>query len=167
MKKFLLGSKDVSVASLSGFVAKYQAGDLKPHLKSEAEPEDNNGPVKVLVGTNFETIVMDESKDVLVEFYAPWCGHCKQLSPIYDQLGEKFSSVKSVVIAKMDATANEVDHPAVNIQGFPTIMFFPAGEKEPQMYNGARDFDGFVDFLKEHAKVPFTLDDEEEDRSDL
>jgi hypothetical protein len=40
-------------------------------LQTEAEPADNNGPVKVLVGTNFESIVMDESKDVLVEFYAP------------------------------------------------------------------------------------------------
>ena len=108
LKKYLLGTKDITAASLTAFVGKYTAGELKPHLKTEAEPADNNGPVKVLTGTNFERIALDETKDVLVEFYAPWCGHCKQLAPIYEKLGEKFSKIDSVVIAKMDATANEV-----------------------------------------------------------
>ncbi len=108
LKKYVSGTKDISAASLSAFVAKYSAGELKPHLKSEEEPADNTGPVTVLVGTSFERIVMDTAKDVLVEFYAPWCGHCKQLAPVFDKLGEKFANVDSVVIAKMDATANEV-----------------------------------------------------------
>lgn len=48
-------------------------------------------------------------KDVLVEFYAPWCGHCKALSPKYDDLAKKLEGVDSVVVAKMDATENEID----------------------------------------------------------
>ncbi len=64
--------------------------------------------VQVVVGTNFERVVLDKSKDVLVEFYAPWCGHCKQLAPVYEELGQTFSGVDSVVIAKVDMTANEV-----------------------------------------------------------
>jgi len=55
-------------------------------LKSEEIPAHNDEPVKVLVGKNFEEIVYDETKDVLVEFYAPWCGHCKSLAPKYDEL---------------------------------------------------------------------------------
>jgi thiol-disulfide isomerase/thioredoxin len=108
LKKYVLGSKDVTSASLSAFVKSYTDGKLKPHLKSEEVPASDDGPVKVLVGKNFEQVALDESKDVLVEFYAPWCGHCKKLAPIYDQLAEKLAGVKSVVIAKMDSTANEV-----------------------------------------------------------
>lgn len=45
----------------------------------------------MLVAENFDSIVNDESKDVLIEFYAPWCGHCKSLEPKYKELGEKVS----------------------------------------------------------------------------
>ncbi|CAN0452508.1 unnamed protein product, partial [Scytosiphon promiscuus] len=48
-------------------------------------------------------------KDVLVEFYAPWCGHCKAPAPKYDDLAAKLEGVDSVVIAKMDSTENEID----------------------------------------------------------
>lgn len=60
---------------------------LQQDYLSQELPEDWNAkPVKVLVAKNFNEVVFDETKDVLVEFYAPWCGHCKQLSPIYDQV---------------------------------------------------------------------------------
>ena len=44
---------------------------------------------QVVVGKTFNEIVNDPTKDVLIEFYAPWCGHCKNLEPIYNELGEK------------------------------------------------------------------------------
>lgn len=58
-------------------------------MKSEEIPATNDEPVKILVGKNFDSLVMNNDKDVLVEFYAPWCGHCKQLAPIYDELAKK------------------------------------------------------------------------------
>lgn len=59
---------------------------------------------------------------------APWCGHCKELTPIWEQLGEKYADHEDIVIAKMDATANEVE--SLDIRGFPTLKYFPAGGKE-------------------------------------
>lgn len=139
------------------FLEDFFAGKLKRHVKSEAAPESNNGPVKVLVANNFEEIVNDPSKDVLVEFYAPWCGHCKSLEPKYTELGEKLSADSNIIIAKMDATANDVPS-NYDVQGFPTIYFAPAGQKDqPRRYEGGREVNDFLNFLKEEATYPLAL----------
>jgi len=139
---------ELSEENLAKFAADYLAGSLQKHLNSEEVPDDWDAkPVKVLVGKNFESVAFDESKDVLVEFYAPWCGHCKQLAPIYDELGEKYKDHESIVIAKMDSTANEVAD--VTVRGFPTLKFFPknSGRKIVD-YSGGRTLEDFVAFLE-------------------
>lgn len=138
---------ELTEENMAAFAQNYIDGKLTKHLNSEEIPEDwDSLPVKVLVGKNFEQVAFDETKDVLVEFYAPWCGHCKQLTPIYDELGEKFKDHPSIVIAKMDSTANEVAD--VTVRGFPTIKFFPKGsERTIQDYEGGRTLEDFVAFL--------------------
>jgi protein disulfide-isomerase A1 len=87
----------------------------------------------------------------LVEFYAPWCGHCKALAPKYDELGELFKKYSDkVVIAKVDATANDVPD---DIQGFPTIKLYVAGKKDsPVLYSGARTVEDLAAFVKDNGK---------------
>jgi protein disulfide isomerase family A protein 3 len=82
---------EYSVDSLEKFARDLASGSLEAYMKSEPVPESNDEPVKVVVGKNFDAIVNDESKDVLIEFYAPWCGHCKTLAPKYDELATKVS----------------------------------------------------------------------------
>jgi len=139
---------DLTEENLAKFAADYLAGNLQKHLNSEEVPDDWDAkPVKVLVGKNFESVAFDETKDVLVEFYAPWCGHCKQLAPIYDELGEKYKDHESIVIAKMDSTANEVAD--VTVRGFPTLKFFPKNSgKKIVDYSGGRTLEDFVAFLE-------------------
>lgn len=85
----------------------------------------------------------------MIEFYAPWCGHCKSLAPKYDELGEKMTG-EEVEIVKMDATANDVP-PAYSVSGFPTLFWLPADTKKPESYSGGREVDDFVKFISKKA----------------
>jgi len=150
MTKYVPENKDLNSETISTFVQGFLDGKLQPHLMTEEVPEDwDKNPVKVLVGKNFKEVAMNPEKNVLVEFYAPWCGHCKQLAPIWDQLGEKYKDSADIVIAKMDSTANEVAD--VKIQSFPTIKYFPK-DGSIVAYNGARTLDGFTKFLESGGK---------------
>jgi protein disulfide isomerase family A protein 3 len=150
-QKFTM-EKEFSMDNLKAFAKDYLAGKLEPYMKSEPVPEKNDEPVKVVVAKNFDEIV-NQNKDVLIEFYAPWCGHCKKLAPVYDELGAKLAK-EDVVIAKMDATANDVP-PQYKVQGFPTIFWAPKGKKtSPVNYNGGREVKDFIKYIAKEATEP-------------
>merc|ERR1711941_142073 len=89
-----------------------------------------------IVGDTFEEIVMDPSKIVFVQFYAPWCGHCKQLAPTWSKLARmvKESSWRDmgVVIARMDGTENDSEED-LKESGFPKLVLYPAVKAEKKM----------------------------------
>jgi len=167
MAKYKPEDNSITDANIRSFVKDFLDGKLKQHLLSEDIPEDwDKEPVKVLVGKNFQDVAMDKSKDVLVEFYAPWCGHCKQLAPIYDKLGAEFKDSEDVVIAKMDSTANEVED--IKVQGFPTIKLFKKETNEVIDFAGERTLEGMKKFIESGGKdgasaEPEEGDDEEDD----
>jgi len=141
---------EFSVEALEQFIKDFTDGKLTPYIKSEPVPEQDDSGVTTVVGSTFDELITNSDKDVFVEFYAPWCGHCKSLAPKWTELGGKMKKGESnVVIAKMDATANDVP-PAFEVRGYPTIYWVPAGGK-PEKYNGGREAHDFVDFLKTKA----------------
>ena len=149
LKKYTMEG-EITEENIMAFVDEWTNGKLKATLKSEEIPAEQKENVYTLVGKSFEQIVMDPTKDVLVEFYAPWCGHCKKIAPIYEEVATNLKHNTNLVIAKMDSTQNEVD--SVSIQGFPTIKFFPANNKaNPMDFNGDRTVEGFTKFLTEHS----------------
>jgi protein disulfide-isomerase A1 len=142
---------DISIETIRSFFSDFVENKLKPFFKSEKLPEpDHEENVKIVVGKNFDSVVINNDKNVLVEYYAPWCGHCKTLAPIYAALATKLKDNSEIVLAKMDATANEVE--SVSVQGFPTIKFYPKGNKQaPLDFNGERTEEGFIKYLKEQG----------------
>lgn len=122
-------------------------------MKSQPIPKNNKGPVKIVVGKTFDSVVLDPHSDVLIELYAPWCGHCKKLEPVYLELGKKYKTQKNLVIAKMDATANDITHDSYKAEGFPTIYFAPSNNKNNpiKFQGGERDLEHLSKFVEEHA----------------
>ncbi|XP_045464701.1 protein disulfide-isomerase [Harmonia axyridis] len=166
MAKYKPETNDLTAESIKKFVGDFLDGKLKQHLLSQDIPEDwDKEPVKTLVAHNFDKVAFDTEKDVLVEFYAPWCGHCKQLVPIYDKVGEHFKDNSDVVIAKMDATANELEH--TKISSFPTLKLYAKESNKIIEYNGPRTFEGLVKFVesggKDGASIEEPVEEETED----
>jgi protein disulfide-isomerase-like protein len=106
--------------------------------------------VTTLTSSNFDKVVLG-SKAALVEFYAPWCGHCKSLAPKYEKLAQVFAGDSDVVIAKLDATEENEISTKYGITGFPTLKFFPAGSSEPINYESEREVEAMVQFINEKA----------------
>lgn len=159
--------KEITLEAITSFVDDFVAGKVEPSIKSEPIPETQDGPVTVVVAKNYDDIVLDDEKDVLIEFYAPWCGHCKALAPKYDDLGSLYSKSEfkdKVVIAKVDATANDVPD---EIQGFPTIKLYPAGAKDkPVTYSGARTVEDLIKFIAENGKYKASVSEDAEEASE-
>nr|AIG55436.1 secreted protein [Thraustotheca clavata] len=107
--------------------------------------------VEVLTESNFAAIAQNPKKHVLVEFYAPWCGHCKQLAPTWDVLAEIYAGEEDVVIAKVDATATGDLASKFGVNGYPTIKYFGLGTSDPEDYGFGRELSEFVDFVNEKA----------------
>jgi protein disulfide-isomerase A1 len=165
MTKFKPESSAVDKDTVRKFVSDFLDGSLKPHRMSQEPAKGwNEGAVWDLVGSNFKEVAFDKEKAVFVEFYAPWCGHCKQLAPIWEQLGEHYKSNDKIVIAKMDATANEIDE--VKVQSFPTIKLFAANTNEVIDYNGERTLDGFIKFLDSDGKDGAGVSEEDAEEDD-
>ena len=140
----------------------WEAGSLTEYHKSEAIPETNDEGVKVIVGNSFEDMVLKSDQHVLFEAYAPWCGHCKKLAPIYEELAQKVAGQSDILIAKMDSTANE--YPGLEVRGFPTILFYKKGDKStPKTYEGERTLEGMLAFLETETGYNFSGDAAETD----
>lgn len=151
-------SKPINEQDVVSFLDGIVHGQAIPALKSQTflvrKPDD---AVKAVTGKDFEEIVMDKSKDVLLEIYAPWCSHSQSLAPIYQQLGEvmQVSNAEKnhgVVIAKMDGTINDVPLSAgFSVKGYPTIKLFKADTNTIVDYTGQRTLHDFVKFLNEQS----------------
>ncbi|PKK24534.1 protein disulfide isomerase family A, member 2 [Columba livia] len=153
-RKYRMDQDTFSEAAIRTFVQAVLDGKVKPHLLSAEPPEGwDTRPVKVLVGKTFEQVAFDETKNVFVKFYAPWCSHCQAMAAAWEELGERYKDHENIIIAELDATANELENFTIN--GFPTLHYFPAGPGRKMVeYKSTRDVETFSKFLENGGTLP-------------
>jgi len=156
-KKNFIYEGEMAAEPLIEYMKKIESGEIVPNLKSEPVPESNDEPVKVIVGKNLEEECFHAEKDVLLEVYAPWCGHCKKLEPEYIKVGKKVKKEgidDILTIAKLDGTLNDSPVDSLTWSGFPTMYYIKAGSSEPTKYDGPREAKGIWKWIKKnHSKA--------------
>ncbi|CDJ35666.1 LOW QUALITY PROTEIN: thioredoxin, putative [Eimeria mitis] len=145
---------------MDAFVSGVLAQTLPPYFRSETPPDtpEPKGRVRTLVASTFATEVRKEA-NVLVEFYAPWCGFCRKMEPAYKELAMRVAGVSGLLIARIDATRNEVE--GVAIAGYPTLYLYRRGEKEPLLYAGDRSTRDMLKWLSLRVRGTSPFDVEE------
>ncbi len=107
-----------------------------------------------LTPSNFDDIVLKSGKPALVEFFAPWCGHCKSLAPVYEELATVFQHASSKVsVAKVDADNHKSLGSRFGVQGFPTLKWFDGKSDTPTDYSGGRDLESLSKFITEKTSI--------------
>ncbi|KAF5565478.1 disulfide-isomerase precursor [Fusarium phyllophilum] len=137
-RAYPMSEKVFNANRVAKHVAAYLAGSLTPSIKSEPVPEVSTSQpfLTKLVGSNFDDLVFDKSKDVLVEFYVPWCQYCIDLHAVMNELGSKYATLglsDEVALASINVDANDVP---IEIDSYPSIRLYRADTNGIVSFNG-------------------------------
>uniref|UniRef100_A0A1B6D3Y8 Protein disulfide-isomerase A6 homolog n=1 Tax=Clastoptera arizonana TaxID=38151 RepID=A0A1B6D3Y8_9HEMI len=151
------GLVDAALASLKTKV--YEQMGVKSGGGGGSGSKGSADDVVELTDSNFDKLVLDSEDMWLVEFFAPWCGHCKNLAPHWQQAATELKG--KVKLGALDATVHQAKASRYSVQGYPTIKFFPPGKKDAnsaEEYNGGRTASDIVnwalDKLAENVPPP-------------
>lgn len=145
-----LSTEAVSQEGIQTFLAKVERGEISKFLKSAPIPEDDDQPVKTLVGKNYNDILADQ-REYLVKIHAPWSGDSKRIAPHFVAAAAALSNNPNIVLAELDGTLNEVE--GVEITGYPTVLWYSKDKNaEPIKFSGGKDTEGIIDWIKDHTQ---------------
>ncbi|KAF3034722.1 hypothetical protein E8E11_001082 [Didymella keratinophila] len=135
----------------------YLAATAALALNAQAESMySKKSGVLNLAGTDYDRVIAKSNYTSIVEFYAPWCGHCKNLKPAYEKAAQSLAGIAKVAAVNCDEEMNKPFCGQMGVQGFPTLKIVRPGKKagKPTVedYQGPRSAKGIVDAVKD--KVP-------------
>jgi protein disulfide-isomerase A3 len=168
-EKYIL-KEEFSAENVEKFADDLLNDKIEKFIRSQPIPETQQTDVIEIVAQNFNQLANDETKEILIEFYAPWCRHCQNLEPIYNDIAKKISTESEhIVLAKMDATSNDLTpFWSLKLTGYPLIAFIPKDKsKEPIIYEGDRSMEHLTQFIIQHSTLnlealkPVKVEDEE------
>merc|ERR1719335_179371 len=150
-------------AELVAFGEKWGRGEVPTYMRSLPRPEPlPSGRYEELVAdTWIEFIEEQPHKDIFVNCFAPWCGHCRNFRPHFQELQRKTRHVNTMDVLFFDATQNDLPE-EIRVNSYPTLYFFAAlkdGETErsaPIKFTEERSVENMLEFLHQHATHEFT-----------
>lgn len=172
--KYLFGSGNASAIqgeALQEFAKKALAGELPQWIRSQPVVEEpathdvlRDGALEI-VGSQFQEMVIEKrDRDILLMFFAPWCGFSKRMQPLFDDLARHTAHVETLDLLKIDGSENDVEHPISHeLSGYPFLAFFPGGEAprngyalkiETDMSDSAGWLKEALEFLRSQATHP-------------
>lgn len=156
--------QEIVKARMSGKTDSSKSGNNDKQKQGQNQQKSNSNPdsdkdVVVIDDNNFESVVMNSKDMWIIDFYAPWCGHCKKLEPEWNVAASELKG--KIKLGKVDATQNSKLASQFRIEGYPTIKIFPPGEKNVkniESYDGGRDSSSIIqsglDRLQKYGYIP-------------
>ena len=132
-----------TVDAFSTFLKEHAGGHVETYEDSQHAAVAHDG-LKVLTDEDFDATVAEGH--AFIKFYAPWCGHCKKMAPVWAKLAHDFKDVDRLSVAKIDCTENDRACTRHGVNGYPTLLFLRDGVKIAQ-HSGGRDLASLTAYL--------------------
>ncbi|KAH7396950.1 thioredoxin-like domain-containing protein [Phaeosphaeria sp. MPI-PUGE-AT-0046c] len=142
------------LAAVEEFVKAYIANTLNPTLKSEPTPPPSPSGLIKVVGTTYNTIINDPTRDVLLTICTAHCAPCHRLYPVLEELAASYSAEEAGKTTIATVLYDKNDTPLRRVRAFPTILLFPVGGKgAPVRFWGERTVRGVRGFVEGNRGV--------------
>eukprot|EP00826_Nyctotherus_ovalis_P057044 TRINITY_DN7792_c0_g4_i2.p1 TRINITY_DN7792_c0_g4~~TRINITY_DN7792_c0_g4_i2.p1 ORF type:complete len:314 (-),score=35.82 TRINITY_DN7792_c0_g4_i2:67-1008(-) len=131
--------------AMKAFIEECRKGNYKRFYPSQPVPSSNSGPVYRVVGSTFQSEVIDSDKDVILKFYDDYCPYCETLKPVYEEVAKSFNG--KVKFCEINGNVNDVEGHLID--KFPTVLVFLKGQKEtPTEYEGELAVEPLLAFIE-------------------